>query len=479
MNLIDLRYPFDGLIEFYGNYFFQDLQAFHLTLAHILILGCFTASLIANHRRLLSYIAVYAMFGTLISNPSFKFSGLNVFDWMAVASCFSVAYLSLSPQSMTWSKIEIGFILSLCGLFLHSIFAFYWYGLDQLASAVERIALAFRPLSTFLIVKLFAFGFKESERYRRSFKRDLIAVLAISGICYLTQYFMLALDIIPYGTMASAGFGGQRFGGISIEGGHLSKFTFPLLISFYLMARNSKDYAFAAATTVVFLMNVSASGYCYLLVFVGMSTVCSVFYMAKGRLRKANIITALFIAAVLILLGSFTFKPALMGLIDKIASAIKVMGDPELDIYGRSPLISVYSLSEFPLGTGFGGSTHRNLVAKALGIYENNLGINIILSSISLAVIPLMFFLIFIAREGLRKIILIFQSNSAIRSSLYFGYLMALLAAFLLDSLWTIPSYYLGLIFLLQFKAPLDVEFLDRDPSKNYELSFSRGSLTA
>ena len=443
MEVIELRYPFETVVDFYKQGYWLDPRALHLLTGQALtFLALIYFS--ARHFRKFPTVITAATFATsFMINPAMSIAGLFISDWLllftGIFACFS--YLGKSSHYLAWWIL--GFLILIAA---HSLLVFKIYDLGGTDQFAQRLILVGRPIAVFFTVCFSLRLFKDGIESRLILKQMIFTMLLISSLTYLVQYSVFKSGITPFGTFASAGFGGGvRFGGLANEGGHLSKLSFAPLILAILMSEKYSDVILVCLFISTFLMNPSASGYAFFTTFVLVSLIFIFCRTVRFRRWKTLFLFTLsgVFSAGLIVAGLLT-SPVLSGLGNKISDSIHVMNNPDKDIYGRSPLIAAKILKQFPLGVGFGGSTQRNLAAKLVGIKfgESNLGINVLIESLSfLSVVPIMFILFSATR--LSREAFLTTRHSILKGSLLGAAGWAILAVLFLDVLFVIPQLWI------------------------------------
>jgi hypothetical protein len=291
-------------------------------------------------------------------------------------------------------------------------------------------------------MQVFLNGIKSDRRCLYFFGQINSFALLISATVYLAQMTVFKLGTVPYGTMPSAGFGGQRFGGLAVEGGHLSKFTFPMILAAVLLSKKPWQKAALWVAIVAFFANVSASGYSYVLFFVALTALVYTYLAVKSvRPLKLAYLLALGLAAI-VTAANFHKNPKISGLISKIEDSIQSSSNAEKDIYGRSPEILIRTLEMLPLGIGYAGSTQRNIAMAKIGLpqTENNMGFNAFFSQFSFLGLGIsgLFLLCCISSTRLvlgeynRRKLLYTAAASAIPTTIIF--------IFATDVLWVLPQ---------------------------------------
>jgi len=237
-----------------------------------------------------------------------------------------------------------------------------------------------------------------------------------------------------------------------MEGGHLAKLSFPILLCMALTASTPVSVAITIAAFAIFTLNVSASGYAYLIVFLVSFAIFSITShirrLGQGISVIGGLVSMISIAAIVYLASRTGIVVALLG---KISHAITVMWDYDHDIYGRSPLIALKVLNQFPLGTGYAGSTQRNVAAQIIGVPfgESNLGANVYLESLSFfGILPLLALLSGFCR-------LIFNPvRASNKNHVKRAALCAILSILFLDVLFVLPQLWAAALSAIHYGDP-------------------------
>jgi len=451
--VVDRRYPFNSLTEFLAGDYFEQPEARHLMVAWLGVLILTTLPFLSRAKvRFPEICAILSVIFLPYSNPAFEYGGLLIADLFAVLSVGSF-FMGVCFAPMQKNRLPLDWLAFWALIAIHSIFVFSYYDLGGPQLLSQRFFLVMRPVISTLAAAIAYSAFLASDAAKKSIYKWLILSFVLSSSVYLIQFFYYQSGITPYGTMPSAGFGGIRFGGVSNEGGHLAKLTFPLLLVLLLASVNKSRWLIFTAMAAVYLLNVSATGYVVFTIFV--SAVIIIFFVQKlQRLTiRTRIIGACLMAsaslAVMQQLQQNAISPVYEGLINKISDAIDKAEHPELDIYGRSPMIA-YSLNKrYPLGTGYAGSSQRNIGMSQLYSVsgENNLGINVAIADWSYFLLAIGLFLSY-------KFITAWYLGSGLQKAS----LVSLVALMAIDVLWASTGMYF--VFLLTaFRPSNSVDF--------------------
>lgn len=453
--LQDLRYPFETILAFYGKGYFLKAAAAHLVFAHVLLIG-FVGYVLSRYQHMLSFVFA-SLFVCLnfARNPSFHLFGADLPEFFLVAfyACQLIT-LARSPHAIRVSKLEL--LCYLVGAFLavHSLVVFGLYDLGNTADLKSRFLLVLRPLLTVRPL-FFLYGeFRRDNEKLLTFASFVSISLLLSSLVYVFQLSMFVGGVVPFGTMASAGFGGQRFGGMSVEGGHLSKFSVPLLIVLMILPKQKWHERVLLISLAVFLLNVSASGYIILFSFLAFTALLYVFQVpavqdSLGKMRvliPKKLLIPIFLASLLgPLLLVFKFS-TISGLFGKVVDALFRAGNLSNDFYGRSPLIIPKILEKFPLGIGYGGSTQRNIAIKffpELGPYEINLGFNAFVVQFSFLSVFLIILYGYFTVRAIASVLSEASYHSSFQKSLLLSAVLVPWVVYFVDVLWALPQLWI------------------------------------
>jgi hypothetical protein len=445
--VVDKRYPFSSALEFIAAGFFLHAESFHLVVAWLGVMAIIAMTFLSRVRFAFSEAcAILSVIFLPFSNPAFEYAGISPADVFAVLSV-SGLLIRFTMMPVARMKIPFEWLAFWTLMALHSAFVFLFYDLGDSALFSQRILLVTRPLISILAAAAAYSTFFAVKAKRNQVYRLLVLSFFLSSIVYLIQFFSYRNGLVPYGTMPSAGFGGIRFGGVSNEGGHLAKLTFPLLLVLLLASVSKWRWLIFSVMASVYLLNVSATGYVVFSIFI---SVAILIFFVQQMLRltvRTRIIAGCLIAiaslAVMQQLQQNAISPVYAGLVNKISDALDKAEHPELDIYGRSPLIAYQMVRDYPLGTGYAGSTQRNIAMSKLysASGENNLGINVAIACWSYFLLGIGLFLSYK-----------FTATWYFGSQLQRAALVSLIALMAIDVLWASSGMYFA--FLLTAYRP-------------------------
>lgn len=391
MKFIELRYPFESFTDFYANGYWSDPQGLHLVFGQFLVFSALLFFFVRFLRHFPFVLATSAVVTSFMISPSLVFAGLFLSDWLLVGSAV-LALFTLTREK--FPKIGWWCFCFLIFTACHSLLVFKIYGLGDSAQLLQRVLLVMRPFAVLFCLSFLFRSLWLCPDTAKVFKQMLFTMLLISSATYIAQFVIYKNGVIPFGTFASAGFGGGvRFGGLANEGGHLAKLAFPLLALSSLFIQKKRDLVLVAFFTLIFLANPSASGYAFFACF-ALAAGCLILLRSLrfGSWKIFAVASGVAGLGVAAFIYTAATNSVFAGLVGKINHSITVMSNPDLDIYGRSPAIALKVLSNFPLGVGYGGSAQRNLAARLSGVRygESNLGINVLVESLSMfAIVPI------------------------------------------------------------------------------------------
>jgi hypothetical protein len=439
--LIDLRYPFGSAFEFFAGGYFYSPEAMHLSVAWFGMLGLITGVFLLLLRKVpLSLVAaILSLVLMPFTNPSFAIMGLFPSDFFALIATFSYCFESLlkpdRPIEISWQ-----WVIFWCLVALHSGFVYVYYDLGDDKQLIHRLVLVVRPVISLIAATILFYGLKRVPVARLIFGIALVTSLLIGALVYGIQMVKFYNGVTPFGTMPSAGFGGIRFGGVSNEGGHLSKMTFPVLLAILVWIRGPSRVLLFCLFSAVFLLNVSATGY----VSLGLFFILIPFFGVIALLKRLSARTIIVCLPLFVLLPAMLIPAHMVlskvqiysSLNHKIVDSVTRAWSPDIDQYGRSPLIAMAIIDRYPLGIGFAGSAQRNIVMSDFDFKakENNLGVNVAMASWSYFMIPMLLFLFYKFTAGI-------WGASLIQKSIF----LSLIFMMCIDVLWSS----VGMFFML------------------------------
>ena len=413
----ELRYPFTNILEFidYSNSFsalplLLGLVFFFIGIAYAFRLGKY------------SLVCLYFAF-SFYNNPAYQIFGLSLFEICGISSIL----FSRSTKLTKPSYLDL-FPIVLCLILLYTLFV-------DLAgfSPVEhqfgnRVAVFGKAIVFYLNAKALL---SLNESYLTTFYKLIFIAMFGASVVYLSQIILWSAGVNVYGTYLSAGLTAfPSFGSVSIERGHFAKFYNPLIgpLIFLLYRKIVSKFEFSFMIAPM-LLNLSATGYAYILLF---ATIYLVKICKNWFFYFAILVVTVF--------ALYVYFPLFASLADKIIY-IGFLGE-ECDSCGRSIDRLLEYLTAYPMGIGYGGSSLRNVD----GLSEINLGFYIFISQLSIFGLFLLLPLVWIYYAKLNTLIRV-----VIKSDILALYVSAAVMPilFMAESLWFVPSIWLGYLLLV------------------------------
>ena len=427
--MIELRYPFDSLFDFFsGGYLFQD-QALHLSFGFIAILIAIMVCLMRFRDPIAGLIGFYFL-SPVYSNPCYGLFGIG-FPELLGSFVFMLVLFTRPSAFLPRGAFEKNTYIAISIIISYTIIILLFNQNQNGGHFGERIFVFGKPV---LLAFLFAAALNLRVVRDDAFFRLVSIVVFSEFIAYFYQLFIFLEGIVPYGTYPAAGIDTfVSFGGTSNERGHLAKFFNPLLPIILFYNRSKASYLLLIAFFLVAFSNLSASGYCFLLI--------ELFFVALFfRTKLSKSLGSLFFCFIMLIFVAILFD-ALAAIFNKIYN-LAILGD-ESEAGGRSLDTFMMYIQSFPFGIGYSGSTYR----IADGLPEINSGFFAFLSQLSVVG----FFLIVAFLTNIYVII---------RRSLRIAYkypefyfiisgVLAMPLIFFADLLWFVPTIWLPLIYTL------------------------------
>lgn len=437
---MEKRYPFDSLFTFFGGGYFQDMESFHLMLG-LCFLILFCCWVMSFRRASLAHCCSIIYFSTSVfNNPAFCISGISCAELFGIAG--AALFLLDSRVRFRISIVDAVLFCFFIFALLHLLLLVSLHSqLIQTATGSEWLRIA--VLGKILILAINSVSLRswlevDIGRLEKLYKVLQISCFAICTI-YLVQCAIYWSGTIPFGTFVNAGFSqGVSFGAVSVERGHLAKLMvayFPLLVvpaeGRMLLWKRLTLFLFF----LVFALNFSASGLFFLVVYLS-----GFFLLFLARAAQSRKVPLLAIITLFILSGWMLVKRDNYAMVINKIVEVGVKGggsQASVESSGRSLSVPITYLDSYPLGTGYGGSTFRNLP----GLAENNMGLYAFISQLSFFSIPLLFlffcFLLVIAQQCLK-----------LRKYEMLVGVLAVPIIFAVDILWFQPLFWLPAIII-------------------------------
>jgi hypothetical protein len=374
---LELRYPFNSLIEFLGGNYGLTIQGAHLTIGWIaLIVSC-----IFIFRRkdslFVKFTSIY--FGAnLFSNFAYTLSGVRFSEFCGIIA--AIIYLN-KPSHQKYYRSPIGASLLFVAFlaFTHYlVVSFVYQELDVLIEdKIMRVSLILKILVLGIVALGFNDEFNSSESIEKLLK-DIIWFAIIGIFIYMLQFVLFLSGNMPFGTYLDAGLTGfPSFGSVSVERGHFAKLFAPLYPFFLFYFFQYKNTSVFVAFLLIDLINFSSSGQFYTFVYL----LFTVVVFQKNFMQSYNFMWLIGAGTFILINVANLFNQQFGGVIEKIL----VIGFQGGDGGGRGSSILLEYLAKYPLGTSYGGSSLRVMG----GLPEINSAINIFIAQFSILSIPL------------------------------------------------------------------------------------------
>jgi hypothetical protein len=432
LELEELRYPWDNVMEFVqGGYAFE-AGSLHLVMGWVFVLGL-TFYILTRRRFPLVFrlSAMYFVF-TVFTNPAYEISGLKVNEIWGMAAVFWLAVTYRPSKKERPSVLVIGLLMVFVISLVHSLTSFLVYPelISEPGAMFTKFALTAKIVV--LAANLFIVGrYLEKDGESVFFLAKTAVVAGTAGlVLYLVQGGLLAAGTVPYGTYLDAGFVGlPSFGSVSVERGHFGKFMasyYPFFLAALLLWKWRVAFGLLCVVT---LINFSASSQAFFVVFMLM---CA----WKFRDRLFRHAPWLLVAGVGIAVLGVSYADAFAAIFDKIYE-LGIRGDED---GGRGWMTFVQYIGAYPWGMGYSGSTLR----IAPNLPEINSAYYAFFTQYSLLGFPIL-----VAYLALFVRLVSKRSVTPFAIAMAIGVQMSLVI-FITDILWFVPMIWLPFEILLQ-----------------------------
>ena len=404
--MTELRYPFDSILSFLLNQHFLSIQSFHISFAYILLFA-FISKIFVDRELIISErcFIVYFVCQTF-NGPAFQTSGISIPEIFGVLGCF----LSLG-KNFALSKSPLIALMS--GLIFFLIFHFLFINLlslfivssNTIEISVTRILIFLKIIVLICAINQLFNGIKKRPQIMRKIYSYGFYAAAISISVYLIQLYIYKIGIIPYGTFLNAGFSeGVSFGATSMERGHFAKQLvpyFPLLLAGLFFKSSVPRIIIFVLFLLVNLINFSASGFAFLFLYVSIS-----FWFFRAKIIStisSNMLTFSIISCATFIVFFQNFEQYNSIFTKIVEVGVKGGGNmASTEASGRGFSVLLKYVNEFPLGTGYGGSTFRNVST----LPENNQGLYAFITQVGplsgLMISIYLYYLFFLINKSLR-----------------------------------------------------------------------------
>lgn len=428
---LELRYPFNSVIEFLAGNYGLTIQGAHLTLGWIALIASSIFILRRKDSLFVKFTSIY--FGAnLFSNFAYTLSGVRFSEFCGIIA--AIIYLN-KPSHRKYYRSPIGASLLFVAFlsFTHYlIVSFVYQELDILIEdKIMRISLIFK----ILVLGIVALGFNDEFSNFESIKKlvkDIIWFAIIGIFIYMLQFVLFLSGNMPFGTYLDAGFTGfPSFGSVSVERGHFAKLFAPLYPFFLFYFFQYKNIFVFVAFLLIDLINFSSSGQFYTFVYL----LFTVIVFHKKFLNSYNFMWLISVGTFILITIGNLFNQQFGGVIEKIL----VVGFQGGDGGGRNSNILAEYLIKYPLGTSYGGSSLRVMG----GLPEINSGISVFISQFAILSIPLAIGFLLLNFKVLSEQTS-FLNEDAIKAMKIGVWLSPII--YCIDILWFTPTIWLPLI---------------------------------
>jgi len=384
---------------------------------------------------------------SFFTNFAYQMYHARIFDFIGIAISL-VVILTLLVHKLEIRPFERTLIILTAVLLLHLLTLYLFGYFDKYDAAdkmfLQRLVMVLRVF-VLLFVILYFINFVKTEKHIdfivSTFKYVGMAALFIM---ILQEVLFFAFGQSTVGLNYASGYiPVPRFASVAIEGGHFGRLLPTFLIYFLAQKRNTLKIGFP----LLFLLglsvtNISASLYGYLF-FIIISIVITHLLICKIHRLK----TFLIICGLIGLSICYYFYDYVLLFNEKVIGLLFESSDTYAEFSNRSACFILKSLSEFPLGIGFGVSD-RFLPD---GSYTDN-GIYAIISQLSL----LSFIFIFVFLYYWRFLLKSFLKNKRqLLNKCYAPHSLIMVLAmpfiFFFDIVWLYPGYILPFLILMTY----------------------------
>ena len=451
--LFELRPSYRNFLEFISCGFrfeFINIYLGFLVIAFLTLWVCTSRQ--NTHIKLITLYFSLSFF----TNFAYQMYRARFFDYIGIVIGLIVISILLLHPLKIWRGGKTLFFLMII-LLLHILILYIAGYFDRYESGdkvfLQRMVMIFRVVFLFFVVLYFM-----------NFVRDqgqidfIVTAFKYTGAaCLLIMVFQ---EILFFGfgyestclNFASARIPLPRFGSISIEGGHFGRLI-PTFLVYFLVPRKAGLKITAAFFLLVFLSltNISISLYGYL-VFIFLSMIVVNLFVCK--IHRLKLFISVLIAT--IAGASVSFPVYALRLWDKISALLFKYGDQYERFAFRKPGFVYKSLSEFPLGIGFGVS-NRHLPDESF----TDMGIYALISQTSILSIVIILLFVCYWFLLLRRFIK-YKRDLLIKPYAPHSFIMALAIPFIFifDIVWLYPGYILPFLILSAYtrseELPLD-----------------------
>jgi hypothetical protein len=392
------------------------------------------------HVKLIAWYFSFSFF----TNFAYQMYRARIFDFIGIAISLVVILILLRDKLKVLPFEKILFVLT--GVLLLHLLTLYFFGYFERYSDcdrvfLQRLVMVFR-LGVLFFVVLYFTNFVRNERQ----VAFIVSAFKYTGLA--TLFIMVFQEILFFGlgfkTVGLNPAAGQipapRFGSVAIDGGQFGKLMPTFLV--YFLAHKKDGLKVTPLFFLLVLLsvtNISASFYGYLL-FIFLSMVIMNAFIFKIRGLKAVLTIA--IAGTVTIVVWFHDYALLFW--QKVSGLLFKWGDKYDQVMYRNPDFLYKSLSEFPLGIGF-GVNNRFLPDGSF----TSMGIYALVSQLSILslIILLLFFYYW-----LLTVKYCMRYKERLVSKAYEGHSLTMVLAipfiFFFDIVWLYPGYILPFLIL-------------------------------
>jgi len=395
---------------------------------------------------------------SFFTNFAYQMYRARIFDFIGIAISLIVILILFRHKLKIWPFEKI--LLILTAVLLLHLLTLYLFGYFEKYGAgdrvfLQRLVMLFRLGVLFLVVLYFT-NFVRNER-QISF---IVSAFKYTGLA--TIFIMVLQEILFFGfgystvglNFASGLIPIPRFGSVAIEGGHFGKLMPTFLVYFLAHKKDGlKVTPLFFFLVLLSITNISASFYGYL-VFIFLSMIVVNTFILK--IRGLKLFLTITIAGTVTVV--VWFHEYFLPFWQKVSGLLFKFGDKYDQFVYRNPDFLYKSLSEFPLGIGFGAS-NRFLPDGSF----TDTGIYAIVSQLSiLSLIILLFFFyywLFTVRCFTKYKRKLLKAPYAAHSLIM---VLATPFIFFFDIVWLYPGYILPFLILAVYLKKEKLERLGR-----------------
>lgn len=451
----ELRYSYSNFLEFISEGFKP--EHINIYLGFLLILAISFYIFRAKENIHLKFITLYFSL-SFFTNFAYQMYRARFFDYVGIAITLIVILILLKDKLKILFFEKVLYVLATI-LFLHLLILLATGYFDKYGAAerifFQRMVMVLRLFVLFFVVLYFT-NFVKTEKHIdfivSTFKYAGMVALSVMviqeilffGFGFKTTGLYFAIGYIPI----------PRFGSVSIEGGHFGRLL-PTFLVYFLVAKKGglKITCSFVALLILALTNLSGSLYGYIFFIVVSLFIVNIFIF---KIRGIKFLGVMICLAALIISYGFPqywllFSEKVFGLLLNVDNRYSGYSIRSIDFLFRS-------LSEFPLGIGFGGS-NRFLPDGSL----TDSGIYAIISQLSLLSVVFIFifsyYWVFLLRNFVKYKETLIKKRYAAHSLIM---MLACPLIFFFDIVWLYPGYILPFLILMVYIKKEKLEELQK-----------------